>query len=94
MIASYNWIIHARQDSKYRDDIVQIMDSHSVKEIVYQKYLRVKFYGQLEYAEVYPSPEKSEFNSKVIPVRITYAGIRKMLAGDFNDILESDIQLL
>lgn len=37
MIASYDWIIHARQDSKYRDTIMQVMDSHSVKELAYKK---------------------------------------------------------
>ncbi|WP_317303428.1 hypothetical protein [Acidaminococcus timonensis] len=94
MIASYDWIIHARQDSKYRDTIMQIMDSHSVKELAFKKYLCVKFYGPLEYAEVHPYPKESEFSSKVIPVRITYAGLRKMLTGDFNNIVESDIQFL
>lgn len=93
MIRSYDWLICASKNPEYKDEIQEIMDSGDDRKIKYKDYIIINFKVHEQCAYIEPCTEFAQLCTKVIPIKMTYSAVRKLISGNFYHLLESDIQL-
>lgn len=90
MLMTFDFVMHAWRDerlmSKFRKCIEQEQNSELHTDIY-----RISFNAQRRTVDIQPFSSTSPFAYKIIPMRITYSALIKMLDDKFEDIEEGEI---
>ena len=94
MEMTYDWLNHARNNPELKQKIKDIINSCQNTELTYQNMYRITFENTSQSVIVRPFSETSDFHYKIFNTRITYRAVLKLIDGNFEDILSSDITRL
>lgn len=91
MIMTYDWIIMATRNKKWKEEIEKALASDRDQELIYLDMLRIKFDAQIKRVTVQAFSEDSPFHWKVIPKQMTYHFVQETINGNWDAINENDI---
>lgn len=94
MDMTFDWLIPARNSPEFRRQIENGMICGQDIELTYNDMYRIIFKQSIKSVIVKPYSETSDFHCKIIPTRISYSAIRKILDDKFDSISESEIERL
>lgn len=90
MIMTYDFILTAKHNKEFHSQIDKAILSDLNSEICTDIH-RLTFFPKLQAVVVTPKSDTSAFSNKIVPKKITYKGLRKMLNGNWNTIAPGDI---
>lgn len=90
MIMTYDFILRAKYNKDFRLRLDKAILSDLNSEICTDIH-RLTFLSKSQIVIVTAKSETSAFRNKIIPKKITYRALTKMLEGNWNDIAPGDI---
>ena len=91
MEKTYDWIIRSWNDKTLEQKIRSVISDNKNIELTIDQIFRLNFDYQNQSVTVRPFSDTSYFHCKIIPKRITYSAVLKLLDKNFDDISEDDI---
>lgn len=87
---TYDFILTAKHNKDFRSQIDKAILSDLNSEICTDIH-RLTFFPKSQAVIVTPKSDTSAFRNKIIPKKITYKGLMKMLDGNWDNIAPGDI---
>ncbi len=91
MIMTYDFIMTAKRNKNFRSQIEEAVLSDSNNEIC-TDICRLTFFPESQAVIVTANSDSGVFKHKIIPKKITYRALRKMLNGEWDSIVPGDIE--
>ncbi len=91
MIMAYDFIMAAKRNKNFRSQIDKAVLSDSNNEICTDIY-RLTFFPESQTVIVTANSDISAFKHKIIPKKITYRALMKMLNGEWSSMVPGDIE--
>ena len=93
MIMTFDFIFHAWKDEKLmcqlKESLIKKVDSEVCTELH-----KIIFHADVKKVDIFPLMENSPFNCKIIPMRMTYNALIKMLNHDLDNFEKDDITVV
>lgn len=90
MIMTYDFILTAKRNKIFRSQIEEVVLSNSNNEIC-TDICRLTFFPESQMVTVTARSNANTFKHKIIPKKITYQALMKMLNGEWDSIDPGDI---
>ncbi len=90
MIKTYDFLLTAKRDKNFRAQMDEAVSSNTDCEICTDMH-RLTFSSKSQTVSVTAKSKTSPFKENIIPKKITYKALIKMLDGDWNSIGPDDI---
>ena len=90
MLMTYDFIRIAQSNNIFMEELQRALASDADSEICTNTH-RLRFYAKEQAVLVEPFSETSDFHWKIVPKKIAYRALDKMLNGDWDSIEAGDI---
>lgn len=90
MIKTYDFVLTAKQNKKFRSQIDEAILSNLKSEVCTDIH-RLTFFPQSQIVIITAKSDTSAFNEKIVPKKITYQALMKLLDGEWDSIGHNDI---
>ena len=90
MIRTFDFILTAKRDKNFRAQIDGAVSSNMACEICTDTH-RLIFYAKSQTVVITAKSNTSPFREKIVPKKITYQALIKLLDGEWNSIAPNDI---
>ncbi len=92
MIKTYDWIAYAQSHQDLKEKIEEAITSGKDCELTILNTYKIIFEADTLSAIVEPLSQSKALQNKIIPKRISYKAIQKLLNGEYEDITEEDFK--
>lgn len=92
MIAAFDWLLAAKHDKKWKQEIYKALDSDNELEITRGKMYRLMFRPEEQYVYISAYSKDSDLSWKIIPKKLPYKAVRGFLENEAYDFFEDAIE--
>ena len=92
MIKSYDWMIYAQNHPDFKEQIENIIATGKKLELNVDDTYRLTFNGEEKTVTVRAHSDMSPFHEKIVPMKIAYRSVTKMINGDWDNLCKEDFK--
>ena len=92
MIATFDWLLYAKHDKKWKKEIYGALESDKELEITRGNMYRLIFRPDEQYVYVSAYAKDSDLSWKIIPMKLPYKSVLKFLENDTYNFFEDAIK--